>query len=99
MTSALKRKVRSENDAKKITIVDLFVFFCELTKSREPMSESSFREYVSLDTGLFPEAKDLLGAFFKTDKRYSHLFPSGNLQPILQQQHISCMSWEIIGHA
>jgi hypothetical protein len=27
------------------------------------------------------------------------LFPSGNLQPILQQQHISYMSWEIIGHA
>jgi hypothetical protein len=67
--SALDRNLKTEQEARKITVVALFHFYCELTKSREPISESSFREYALLEGALLQEAKDELGAFFKTEKR------------------------------
>jgi hypothetical protein len=61
--------VKSDVDARKISIQDLYLFYCTITKSDNPMSESTFAEYVALEAALTPEAKSLLCEIFKTAKR------------------------------
>jgi hypothetical protein len=61
--------VKSDADARKISNQELYLFYCAITKSDNPMSESTFSEYVALDFALTPEAKSLLCEIFKTAKR------------------------------
>jgi hypothetical protein len=56
-------------DARKITNQELYLFYCAITKSENPMSESTFSEYVSLESALTPEAKAVLCEIYKTAKR------------------------------
>jgi hypothetical protein len=81
-------------EARKITIPELYLFYCAITKSENPMSESTFGEYVGLETALTPEAKALLCEIFKTAKRLRML----NVESCLVQSifHFGIMSHLIL---
>jgi hypothetical protein len=67
--SALNRKINMQR-AKKLSVKEVYNFYCSVTKSPEPIAYTTFKEYHELYYKVDPAVQMLLADLYRTAKRY-----------------------------
>jgi hypothetical protein len=56
--------------ARKLSVKEIYTFYCKVTKTTEPIAYNTFKEYHELYSKIDPSVQMLLADLYRTAKRY-----------------------------